>query len=68
MKRKLIFNQKELYYLKEGKRIAGNVSDISGNVSGIFGNVSGLSGNIDDCDISQDERKKGVDIKLLIKE
>lgn len=61
MKRKLIFNQKELYYLKEGKRIAGNVS-------GIFGNVSGLSGNIDDCDISQDERKKGVDIKLLIKE
>ena len=47
--------------------IRGNVSDIRGNVSDISGNVSGISGNIDDCEITQEERDKGIDINDLLK-
>jgi prophage DNA circulation protein len=47
--------------------IRGDVSGISGNVSNISGNVSGISGNLDDCEITEEDRKKGIDIKDLIK-
>jgi hypothetical protein len=28
--------------------------------------VSGLRGNVDDCDITDEERKNGVDIECLV--
>lgn len=46
--------------------ISGDVSNILGNVSGISGDVTYISGNIDDCDISDEERAKGVNITDLI--
>ena len=46
--------------------ITGNVSDIRGDVSGIRGDVSGIWGNIDRCEISEEDRKKGVNISDLI--
>lgn len=48
--------------------ISGNVSGISGNVTGISGDVSGISGNVDDCELTAEDRKKGVDIQELVKE
>jgi len=46
--------------------ICGNVSHISGNMSDINGDVSYIMGNVDDCDISDEERKKWIKIEDLI--
>ena len=46
--------------------ISGNVSGIWGNVSGITGDVSGIRGDIDECEITDTERKSGIDITDLI--
>ena len=35
-------------------------------ISGITGNLSGIRGNIDDCEITQEERDKGINIHDLI--
>ena len=46
----------------------GNFSpDLFGDISGIYGDCSDITGNLDECDISDDERKKGVDIRELIR-
>jgi len=69
-----------LYYYRDGRKIRGianylygDVSGLSGDVSGLSGDVSGLygiatnmSGNIDDCELTDEERKNGVDINDLI--
>jgi len=47
--------------------LSGYVSDLSGYVSGLSGCVSGLSGDIDACDISDEERQKGVSVSELVK-
>ena len=41
---------------------------IGGNVSNIRGNVSDIRGNIDDCEITEEDREKGINISELIKE
>lgn len=55
---------KKIYGIHEW--IKGNASYIRGDVSGIVGNVSDIEGNLDDCNISEEERKKGINIKDLI--
>ena len=75
MKRKLI---KPIvacyYYYEEGKKIEsvppgirGNLTDISGDLSGIFGDITGIFGDLTDCELTEEDRKKGVNIKDLIK-
>ena len=56
-------------------RISGDVSGLSGDVgwlrgdvSGLRGNVSWLRGDVNDCEISQKERDKGVNIADLLAE
>ena len=55
--------------------LSGNVSNIWGDVTGIWGdatnicgNVSDICGDIDDCDITDDDRAKGVKIADLVEE
>ena len=48
--------------------VRGDLSDITGNLSDINGNLSGVTGNLDDCDITKEEREKGISINELIKE
>ena len=48
--------------------LRGNVTGLSGDVSGLRGNVTGLSGNLDDCEITDEDRKKGIDVNELIQE
>ena len=47
--------------------VTGDLSGITGDLSGVTGNLSGISGNLDDCDITDEEREKGIDINELIK-
>ncbi len=81
MKKKLTRVKSEIYHFdKDGKKIVGAHSNISGNVSGIYGDVSGIRGdvsgiygdvsgirgNVDDCEITEEDRKRGIDISELI--
>ncbi len=45
--------------------IRGEVN-IRGDVSNIQGDVSNIWGNIDDCELTDEERKRGIDINELI--
>jgi hypothetical protein len=67
-----IVNDKKIYGVHSGIHgnvtgIWGNVTGIRGDVSGIRGDVSGIRGDVDDAELSDEERKKGVDINDLIK-
>jgi len=45
----------------------GNISGLTGNISGLYGNISSdLYGNIDDCELTQEDRDKGVNITDLV--
>ena len=56
-----------IFYCDNGKRIEGAPSDVRGDLSGVRGDLSGVSGDLDDCEISDDDREKGIDIEDLIK-
>ena len=81
MKKTLTKIKNEVYYYEGDKKImgahsditgdissiTGSVSGIRGDISSIRGDVSGLRGDVDDCEITEEDRKKGIDIKDLIK-
>ena len=46
--------------------ISADVSNISGDVTGVSGDVTGITGNMDDCEISDEDRKNGININELI--
>jgi len=46
--------------------LSGYVSGLSGDGSGLRGDVSGLSGDVHECEIMDDERENGINIKDLI--
>ena len=46
----------------------GDCSGLRGDCSGLRGNCSGLRGNLDECDITDEDRKKGIDIAELVGE
>jgi len=46
----------------------GGVAGLTGNCSGLTGDCSDLRGNIDDCDLTDEDREKGINIRDLIKE
>ena len=68
MKKTLTRTPYETYYYEDSERIEGVPKDITGNLSGVRGNLSGILGNLDDCDITDEEREKGISINELIKE
>ena len=79
MKRKLTRRDKIFHYAN-GQRIdappdglRGDLSDVYGDLSGLRGNLSGVRGDLsdvcgdlDDCEITREDRAKGIDIKDLI--
>ena len=78
MKRKLKRNKKT--YWNKGKCVSGNLTGVwgdlsyvsgdltgvSGDLTGVSGNLSGVSGDLTDCDITPEDREKGVHINDLI--
>ena len=48
--------------------LSGNCSGLSGDCSGLRGDCTGLRGDLDECDITDEDRKKGIDIAELVGE
>jgi len=46
--------------------VSGNLSNVSGNLSGVSGDLSNVRGDLDDCDLTDDDRRLGVDVADLI--
>ena len=46
----------------------GDVSGLSGYVSGLSGYVTGLTGYVDSCDLTDEDRQRGVNIRDLVAE
>ena len=46
--------------------LSGDTTDMRGNVSGLSRYATGLSGDVEECWISEDERKNGMDISMLV--
>ena len=46
--------------------LSGECSELRGKCSELWGDCSGLSGNLDDCEITEEERAKGINIQDLV--
>ena len=47
--------------------LRGDCSCLEGDCTNLRGDCTGLSGDLNDCEITDDERAKGIDINDLIK-
>ena len=48
--------------------LSGDCTRLSGDCSGLRGDCTGLRGDLDECDITDEDRKKGIDIAELVGE
>ena len=68
MKKKLKKTDSIIYHYKDGKRIKGVPEGISGDLTGVRGDLLGVRGDLDECEITQEDRKRGIDVEDLIEE
>jgi len=47
-------------------RLRGDISELWGNISGLWGDCTDIYGKIDECELTEEEREKTVDIQELI--
>ena len=52
------------YFDADGKEITKG--KLRGDVSGLTGDVSGLTGDVNECEITAEDREKGVSISDLV--
>ena len=57
--KKALKKEAEVFHFVNGKKIYGFHSDVSGNLTDVCG-------DLDECEISDSDRKKGVNIEDLI--
>ena len=62
---------KKIYGLHSGVSgnltgVRGDLTGVSGDLTGVSGNLTDVSGDLDECEISDSDRKKGVNIEDLI--
>lgn len=74
MKQALKKTEKAFFYYVDEKKIYGTPPDVTGDmtglrgdVTGIIGKATGIKGCIDDCEISKEDRERGVKIEDLVK-
>ena len=48
--------------------VYGNLNGVRGDLTGIIGHLTGVRGNLDDCALTEDDRKRGVDISELLRD
>jgi len=48
--------------------LSGDCSGLYGNCTSLNGNCTGLRGDLYECDITDEDRKKGIDIAVLVGE
>ena len=65
--------QQPLYYVVAGENFPGpnpglwgGCTDLRGDCSGLRGDCSGLWGDLDACEITDAERRAGIDIERLV--
>ena len=46
--------------------VYGDLTAVSGDLTGVYGNLTSVSGDLTDCEITDEDRKKGIDINDLI--
>jgi len=46
--------------------VRGNLSGVYGDLTGVSGDLSNVRGDLDDCEISPEDRKRGICIANLI--
>ena len=73
MTRNLTRCQQPLYYVVAGENFPGpnpglwgGCTDLRGDCSGLRGDCSGLWGDLDACEITDAERRAGIDIERLV--
>ena len=78
--KKALKKEAEAFHFVNGKKIYGFHSDVCndltgvrgdltgvrGNLTGVWGDLTGVWGDLDECEISDSDRKKGVNIEDLI--
>ena len=82
MKKALTRKNLEKFYFVDGKKIQGtpesvrgdlsgvwgDLSGVWGDLSGVRGDLSGVRGDIDDCELTDEDRKNGINIENLVAE
>ena len=46
--------------------VSGNLSGVRGDLTGVRGDLTGARGDLDECQITGEDRKNGIDIEDLI--
>jgi len=46
--------------------VSGDLSGVYGDLSGVRGDLTGVRGDLDECQITGEDRKNGIDIEDLI--
>lgn len=64
--KRLLERRMPIKMLINAENIFGNIIYIYGNASKIEGDASGIGGDVDTCEISSEERLRGVYIEELI--
>jgi hypothetical protein len=68
MKKALSRVTTKLYHYKGDIKVDGTNSEMIGDCTSLNGNCTGLSGDLYECDITDEDRKKGIDIAELVGE
>ena len=68
MKKALSRVTTKLYHYKGDIKVDGTNGEMIGNCTGLSGDCSGLRGDLYECDITDEDRKKGIDIAELVGE
>jgi len=68
MKNKKLRKAKGAKLLINDGNIKGDKSGIYGNAFGVHGDATGITGNLDDCGITDEDRKVGVNINNYVEE
>ena len=68
MKKALSRVTTKLYHYKGDIKVDGTNGEMIGDCSGLRGDCTGLRGGLYECDITDEDRKKGIDIAVLVGE
>lgn len=80
MKAMLQRERLDVYFVVDGNRVNGvpihvwgdltnvwgDLTNVRGNLTGVRGDLTGVRGNVDDCELSDADRRNGVDVTMLI--
>jgi len=47
--------------------ISGDLTNVSGNLTCVYGDLSDISGDLDACEITEEDRERGIKIDELVK-